>query len=82
MEKPVPIAIKVTDTPPAELLACADRPAPFPTDAAAWAVLPARIRAQFIALASSFRTNADRLDRLVNWSAAGSCPTAVPETVK
>lgn len=75
----MPVAVRVSDPPPAELLRCADRPAGVP---AGDATLPAPVRAALIGVAAAFRANADRLDRLVNWSAAGSCPDPAPENAK
>jgi len=68
-----PIVVKVKDTPPAELLACAERPAGLPEDPALIAQIPTAIRAGIIRLARAFAGNADRADRLVNWNAPGSC---------
>ena len=69
-----PIVVKVKDTPPAELLHCADRPAGLPEDPALIAQIPTKIRAGIIRLARAFAGNADRGDRLVNWNAPGTCP--------
>ena len=74
LEKPVPVAVKVKDTPPAELLRCADRPAGLPEDADLIAQIPTKIRAGIIRMARAFAGNADRGDRLVNWNAPGTCP--------
>lgn len=72
---PLPIAIEVKpQLPPAELLACADRPAGLPEDPALIAQIPTAIRAGIIRLARAFGANADRQDRLVNWSTPGACP--------
>ena len=60
--------------PPADLMACADRPAGLPEDASLIAQIPTAIRAGIIRMARAFRTNADGKDRLVNWLAADSCP--------
>jgi hypothetical protein len=69
-----PIVVQVKDTPPAELLKCAERPAGLPEDADLIAQIPTKIRAGIIRLARAFAGNADRADRLVNWNAPGSCP--------
>jgi hypothetical protein len=71
-----PIVVQVKDTPPAELLRCADRPAGLPEDPDLIAQIPTRIRAGIIRLARAFAGNADRADRLVNWNMPGSCPKA------
>ena len=71
-----PIVVKVKDTPPAELLKCADRPDGLPEDPSLIAQIPTKIRAGIIRLARAFAGNADRNDRLVNWNAPGSCPSA------
>ena len=69
-----PVVVKVKDTPPAELLRCADRPAGLPEDPNLIAQIPTKIRAGIIRLARAFAGNADRADRLVNWNTPGSCP--------
>ncbi len=71
-----PIVVKVKDMPPAELLKCADRPDGLPEDPTLIAQIPTRIRAGIIRLAHAFAGNADRVDRLINWNAPGSCPGA------
>ncbi|WP_294266376.1 hypothetical protein [uncultured Sphingomonas sp.] len=72
---PLPIAVEVKpQLPPAELLACADRPAGLPEDPALIAQIPTAIRAGIIRLARAFGANADRRDRLVNWWTPGACP--------
>ena len=68
-----PIVVKVKDTPPAELLRCAERPEGLPEDPALIAQIPTKIRAGIIRLARAFSANADRSDRLVNWNAPGTC---------
>ena len=68
-----PVAVVVKNTPPAELLRCAERPAGLPEDPSLIAQIPTAIRAGIIRLASAFARNADRADRLVNWTAPGSC---------
>ena len=70
---PPPIMVKVKDTPPTELLTCADRPDGLPEDPSLIAQIPTKIRAGIIRLARAFSTNADRADRLVNWNAPGTC---------
>jgi hypothetical protein len=65
--------VKVKDTPPAELLRCADRPAGLPEDSALVAQIPTKIRAGIIRLAKAFGANAAQLDRLIDWNAPGSC---------
>lgn len=68
-----PIVVKVKDTPPAELLKCAERPDGLPEDPSLIAQIPTKIRAGIIRLARAFAGNADRADRLVNWNAPGTC---------
>nr|WP_314469830.1 hypothetical protein [uncultured Sphingomonas sp.] len=76
---PAPIAIKVEQPrPPAELLACAERPTGLPEDAELIAQIPSRLRAGIIRLARAFGTNADRQDRLVDWNAPGTCARPAP----
>jgi hypothetical protein len=72
--QPVPVVVKVKDTPPAELTRCADRPAGLPEDPVLIAQIPTSIRAGIIRLARAFSANASQLDRLVNWTASGACP--------
>ncbi len=72
---PPPVAVKVEPPrPPAELLACAERPDGLPEDASLIAQIPTRLRAGIIRMARAFGANADRQDRLVNWHAADTCP--------
>lgn len=80
VEKPIAVAVKVEDQPPAELLRCADRSHGLTADSAAWAVLPKQKRTELIAFARAHRADADQLDRLVNWVAPGTCakPSAAP----
>ena len=73
VEKPVPVAVPVKDTPPAELLTCAERPEGLPEDPQLVAQMPTRLRAGVIRLARAFATVAGRLDRLVDWNAPGTC---------
>ena len=68
---PAPIVKVVKDTPPADLLACADRAKPLPTDGLA--TIPAPLRSALIALATAFGRNADQLDRLVRWNDPAAC---------
>ena len=70
----VPVAVTVKDRPPAELQRCADRPDGLPEDPALIAQIPTKIRAGIIRLPRAFAGNATQLDRLVNWSAPGTCP--------
>ncbi|MFK3888470.1 hypothetical protein [Sphingomonas sp. NPDC079357] len=70
----MPVAVPVKDTPPAELLACADRPDGLPEDPQLVAQMPTRLRAGVIRLARAFATVAARLDRLIDWTAPGTCP--------
>lgn len=74
IEKPVPVAVPVKDKPPAELLRCAERPEGVPEDKTLIAQIPTRVRAGIIRMARALGSNADQLDRLINWSAPGSCP--------
>lgn len=72
VEKPIPVAIKVEDMPPAELLRCAERPSPFAKGIAAQ--IPSDARAKLVELARDSGMNADQLDRLINWNSPGTCP--------
>ncbi len=72
---PPPVAVAVEPArPPAELLACAERPAALASDAGMMATIPAKWRAGLIGLARAAGVNADRLDRLTNWMSPGACP--------
>lgn len=79
VNRPVPVAVKVDDRPPAELTRCANRSARLAEDPGSWAVLPPRVRESMIAFARAFGANADQLDRLVNWNVPGSCPAKEPK---
>lgn len=70
---PVPVAVEVRDRPPAELLRCAGRPAGIPEDPALVAQIPTPVRAAIIRIARAFALNAQQLDRLIDWSAPGTC---------
>ena len=72
----MPVAVKVKDTPPAELLRCADRPTGLPEYPALVAQIPTKIRAGIIRLAKAFGANAAQLDRLIDWNAPGTCGSA------
>ncbi len=80
VDNPVPVTVVVKDTPPAELTRCAARPDGLPEDKALLAQIPTRIRQAIIRMAKSFAGNASQLDRLINWTAAGTCP-ATPKEV-
>lgn len=74
-----PVAVKVEQPrPPAELLACAERPDGLPEDPELIAQIPSRLRAGIIRLARAFGANADRQDRLIDWNAPGTCGTSAP----
>ena len=73
VDKPVPVAVRVKETPPAELTRCAERPQGLPEDPALIAQIPTSIRAGIIRMARAFAGNASQLDRLVNWNAPGTC---------
>lgn len=73
MDKPVPVAVPVKQTPPAELLKCADRPDGLPEDPALIAQIPTAIRAGIIRMARAFGANASQLDRLIEWEQPGAC---------
>jgi len=73
VDKPVPVAVPIKATPPAELTRCAERPQGLPEDPALIAQIPTSIRAGIIRMARAFAGNASQLDRLVNWNAPGTC---------
>ncbi len=71
----MPVAVAVErPLPPADLMACAERPAGLPEDASLIAQIPTAIRAGIVRMARAFRANAEGKDRLVNWLAADRCP--------
>lgn len=74
VERPVPIAVEVDRTPPAELTRCAARPDGLPEDKALLAQIPTPVRAAIIRMARAFSANASQLDRLINWNVPASCP--------
>ncbi len=69
--KPVPVAVTVRDTPPADLLRCPDVPAGFPIDADATMTAP--VRAAAIRMARALRERGDQLLRLIRWHDAEAC---------
>ncbi|WP_156818887.1 hypothetical protein [Sphingomonas sp. Mn802worker] len=71
----MPIVVPVKQTPPAELLACAERPTGLPEDADLVAQIPTKLRAGIIRMARAFGANASRLDRLIEWTSPGTCPS-------
>ncbi|WP_239017920.1 hypothetical protein [Sphingomonas aracearum] len=75
MSQPVPVAVPVKDTPPAELTRCAARPEGLPENPALVAQIPTAIRAGIIRLARAFAANANQLDRLIAWTGT-PCPAA------
>ena len=63
------------EEPPADLLACAERPAGLPAvDRQAADVIALAGRQALERIFPAFGANAARLDRLVNWYRPGSCP--------
>lgn len=71
VERPVPVAVEIRSTPPAELLRCPEQPAGFPTDAEA--TMPAGVRAAAIRMARGLRDRGDQLLRLIRWHDAEAC---------
>lgn len=69
--EPTVLFRKVEEKPSAELLVCADRPEGFSGEA--WAVLPPGVRVKLVEVLKAFKANADRQDRLINWTQPGSC---------
>ena len=74
IDKPVPVAVAIERTPPAELTRCAERPQGLPEDPALIAQIPTTVRAGIIRMARAFAGNASQLDRLVNWHTPDTCP--------
>ncbi|WCM29189.1 hypothetical protein NDN01_10015 [Sphingomonas sp. QA11] len=75
VDKPVPVAVAIKDSPPADLRKCAARPKGLPEEDKLTSQIPDAVRAGIIRIARAFAANAGQLDRLVNWSAPGTCPT-------
>ncbi len=71
VENPVPVAVEIRDTPPADLLRCPESPAGFPADAEA--NMPAGVRAAAIRMARALRERGDQLVRLIRWHNPGAC---------
>lgn len=68
--KPAVLVQRVKETPPADLQVCATRPEGLPASAA---TLPPEWREALKRIGAAFGSNADRLDRLVNWGTPGAC---------
>ncbi len=71
VDRPVPVAVEIHDTPPSELLRCPTAPAGFPLDADATMAAP--VRAAAIRLARAVRERGDQLVRLIRWHDASAC---------
>lgn len=71
VEKPVPVAVEIRDTPPADLLRCPEQPAGFPADAEA--NMPGSVRAAAIRMARALRERGDQLVRLIRWHNPEAC---------
>ena len=69
--KTVPVAVKIRDTPPAELLRCPVAPVGYPADAEA--TMPAGVRAATIRMATALRDTRDQLMRLIGWHNPEGC---------
>lgn len=70
---PAAVALKVDDAPPADLLVCPVRPEGFPPESVA--MMPPAVRFAAIRLATAYAAAVDRLERLIAWETAASCPT-------
>jgi len=70
------IAVPLKETPPADLMVCAQRPDGFPEDLVA--TMPLGIRDAAKRVMKALKDDADRLDRWVNYHAPGSCPAPNP----
>lgn len=66
-----PIAVRIHDRPPAELLACPVAPEEFPVDQAA--TLPPAVRRALMDLAGAYHDLAGQLRRLIRWNTPGAC---------
>lgn len=78
-QPPQVVAVPLRDSPPADLMICAQRPEGFPEDL--MATMPAGIRDATVRVVAALKADADRLDRLVNWHTPGACD-APPEAAK
>ena len=67
------MAVKLREEPPADLLACAERPAGLPINGQTDTIHP-EARKALERVFPAFGANASRLDRLVNWLKPGTCP--------
>ena len=65
-------AVKVEDTPPAELVACPQVFDGFP-EGPAEADMPAEVRAAIVRLARGYRVTVDQLRRLIAWNTGKPC---------
>lgn len=75
---PTAIAVSTHTAPPADLLACPERPEGFPLDQLA--TIPEAVRAAIIRVAGAFARNADRQERLIAWERPSStCSVVVAE---
>lgn len=68
---PTAVAVEIRDTPPAELLACPQRPAGFPEDSVA--AMPKAVREAAIRLAQGYAEAVDQLERLIAWHDKDGC---------
>ena len=68
---PTIIAVETRDMPPAELLACPERPEGFPTEVTA--VVPRPVRKAIMRLAQSYAEAISQLERLIAWHAPNTC---------
>lgn len=69
---PAAIATPLRQTPPADLLACPERPDGFPADASA--VMPPDVRRATMGLAHAYAQVRGQLERLIEWERPGACP--------
>lgn len=67
------VAVSTKDSPPPDLMLCAQRPDGFSPDS--WGVLPEKVRTKFVEVAKAMGDSGDRLDRWINRQSPGSCPT-------
>lgn len=68
----VPIAMKLDETPPADLLVCPAAAPAFPVDAVA--KIPPEVRSALMSLAFAYSVVRDQVGRLINWHRPRSCP--------
>lgn len=76
---PTVVAVKVADTPDADLLICPTAPDGFPLDV--WATMPPAVRSAAIRLAEAYAATRTQLERLIGWENPPGCAAVSPVPV-